>query len=99
MDVVDRPTTGENNRQALVGSQAVKTPGRPVTLKITFSVSTEHAPALKSAIDEISNVVGGRLEGAHSFAKEQALTDAAVALGSLRHAIAEKVPKGDAFYA
>lgn len=73
--------------------------GRSITLKIAFSVSSEHAPALKSAIDEISNIVGTRLEAAHSFAKEQALTDAAVALGALRRAVAEKVQKGDPFYA
>lgn len=86
------------NRHA-ARSRAVKVRGKPVTLEVAFKVSSEHAPALKSAIEEISNIVGSRLEGSHAFAKEQALTDAAVALGALRRAITEKVPRGDIFYA
>lgn len=70
--------------------------GRYITF--SFQVHSDHAPALRSAIDEISNDIGGRLTGSHSFAKEEALTDAAVALGALRSEVFAKVPAGDPFY-
>jgi hypothetical protein len=72
---------------------------KPRTLRITFEISSEHGPALRSAIEEISNEIGGRLEGAYRFAREDALTYAATALGSLRAAINEKVPEGSKDYA
>lgn len=62
-------------------------------------VADIHAPALRSAIEEISNEVGGRLMGQHAFAKEQALTDAMIGLGVLRAAINKVVPAGDPHYA
>jgi hypothetical protein len=68
------------------------------TVTISFTVFLEHAPALRSAVDEISNDIGGRLTGSHSFAKEAALTDAAIALAALRKAVFAKVPAGDPFY-
>jgi hypothetical protein len=71
---------------------------RTRTLVISFQVSSEHAPALRSAIEEISNIVGARLEGNHAFAKEGALTDAAVALGSLRAAVCNNIPTADPHY-
>jgi hypothetical protein len=77
----------------------VANPKAARTLKIEFEVSSEHAPALRSAIEEISNIVGARLEGAHAYAKEDALTDAAVGLGSLRAAISKQVSRGNPFYA
>lgn len=67
-------------------------------VRISFEVADEHAPALRSAIDEFSNTLGTRLEGAHSFAKEQALTDAVICIGTLRAAVNRAVPKGDANY-
>lgn len=66
--------------------------------RITFEVADIHAPALRSAIEEISNEVGGRLTGQHAFAKEQALTDAAIGLGTLRKAINKVVGAGDPNY-
>ncbi len=63
-------------------------------VKICFEVADEHAPALRSAIEEIRNEVGGRLEGAHRYAKQDALTYAATALGSLHAAIAKATPCG-----
>lgn len=70
---------------------------RPM-VRITFDVLDEHAPALRSAIEEISNEVGGRLEGLHRYSKEHALTKAAVALGTLRAAICKVVAAGDPTY-
>jgi hypothetical protein len=66
---------------------------------ITFSVPDEAAPALRSAVEEISNEVGGRLEGSHRYDKEEALTRAAVALGKLRAAVNRAIPEGDQNYA
>ena len=67
-------------------------------VEIRFRVHDEHAPALRSAVEELTNEVTGRLEGIHSYAQEQSLTDAAVALSALRAAVFEKVPLGDPFY-
>lgn len=65
----------------------------------TFSVEQDHAPALRSAIDEISNEIGGRLTSSFIHAKEGALTDAAIALGALRAAVFAQVKEGDPNYA
>jgi hypothetical protein len=67
-------------------------------VRVTFEVYAEFAPALRSAIEEISNDIGARLTGSHRFAKEQALTDAAVALAALRVAVFAAVPEGDPNY-
>ena len=69
----------------------------PITF--TFTVPYEHCAALRSAIDEISNEVGGRLEGPHAYDTEQALTHAACALGALRAEVFRKVPAGSKHYA
>lgn len=53
----------------------------PMTL--TFTIRRGDGPALRSAIDEIRQKVGQRLEGAHLFAKEHSLTNAAIALACL----------------
>jgi hypothetical protein len=53
---------------------------------ITFLVQRKRLPALRSAVDEISTIVGGRLEGNLPYPRAQALTDAAIALGALRKA-------------
>ena len=67
-------------------------------LVFTFRVPVEIAPALRSAVEEISYIVGQRLEGSYSFAREQALTDAAEALGALRAAVNKQVPREDHHY-
>jgi hypothetical protein len=66
-------------------------PAQKEAITITFTIAHEFGPALKSAVDEISDIVGSRLEGPHSFAKEGALTNAAAAVGALRAAVNEKV--------
>lgn len=67
-------------------------------VRISFEVPDQVAPALRSAVEEISNAVGGRLEQAFSFATEQAFTDAVIGLGALRAAVCEKIPAGNAAY-
>lgn len=67
-------------------------------VEIVFRVHDEHAPALRSAVEELAGEVAGRLEGMHGFAAEQALTDAAVAVQSLRRAVFAKVPAGNPHY-
>lgn len=74
-----------------------------VTKKLTRAESTveiadEHAPAFRSAIEEQRNEVGGRLEGAHAFAKEDALTRASVALNTFAAGLNNIVPEGDSDY-
>lgn len=67
--------------------------------RITFEIADEHAPALRSAIDDARQQVGKQLEGMHRFAKETALTNASIALASLAAAVNQQVPKGDPNYA
>jgi hypothetical protein len=65
----------------------------------TVTIPDEFAPALRSALEEIRNELGGRLEGAFTFAREQAITNASTALGTLSSAINAAVPAGDDHYA
>jgi hypothetical protein len=81
-----------------VSTPAPKRPPSPGKVRITFEVYEEFAPALRSAIEEISNDIGARLTGSHRFAKEQALTDAAIGLAGLRAAVNAKIPAGDENY-
>ena len=68
-------------------------------LSFTFTIRKSHGPALRSAVEEISDELGSRLEGPHSFPKESSLTNAVIAIGHLRRAVNAKVDKGDPFYA
>lgn len=67
-------------------------------LTFTFVVDAAHGPALKSIVDEMSTRVGTRLEMPHRYAKEAALTYAAIALGRLRAAVSTIVLDGDPDY-
>lgn len=58
-------------------------------IEVRFTVHEETLPALYSAVEEISNSVGTRLEEPHAFKQEDALTRASRALGQLRAGIAE----------
>lgn len=69
-----------------------------VFVVVSFRVPVEIAPALRSAVEEISYIVGQRLEGSYSFAREQALTDAAEGLGILRAAVNKLISKEDSHY-
>ena len=74
-------------------------PAAKEALTFTFTVPFEHCGALRSAVDEISTIVGGRLEGIHAYDKEAALTHAAAALGALRACVNAKVGVGAKHYA
>ena len=58
-------------------------------IEVRFTVHEDTLPALYSAAEEISNIVGTRLEEQHAFKHEDALTRASRALGQLRAGIAE----------
>ena len=73
-----------------------KQPARDV--EVTFSVPEFAAPAVRSAIEDISNQIGARLEGTHSNSNTQALTDAAIGLGRLRAALTKAIPKASPYY-
>lgn len=66
--------------------------------KQTAVILPENAPALRAAIAEIRNELGGRLSGSHRFPKEAALTRAVSALGSLAAAINAVIPEEDPDY-
>lgn len=67
---------------------------------ITFTVTVpdEHAPALRSVVDDMSAMIGMRLEKRSKPKKEAALTRAASALGALRAATNAAIPEGDSDY-
>ena len=64
----------------------------------TFTVPGAFASALKSAVDELSERIGQRLEGPSAYDTEQALTHAAAAVGQLRAAINAQVKAGSRHY-
>jgi hypothetical protein len=67
-------------------------------ITVTFDIAEAHAPALRSAIEEISDAVATRVEGKFTNATEHALTCALVGLGQLRAALYPQVPAGDPNY-
>jgi hypothetical protein len=67
-------------------------------LVFTFTIPNEFGPALKSAVDEISETIGARLEGPHAYEKEGALTHAAAAIAALRASVNQQVKRGSAAY-
>lgn len=67
-------------------------------VRIIADIPLEVAPALRSALEEERNAVGGRLEGHFSYAREQALTDAVRGLGVLAKAVNACIPAGDPYF-
>lgn len=65
----------------------------------TVSIPDEFAPAFKSAVEEMSNTLGTRLESQHKYDKQDALTFASASFGILRAAVSAQVPEGDKRYA
>ena len=57
-------------------------------IEVRFIVHDDTLPALYSAIEEISNSVGARMQEPHAYKTEDALTRASRALGPLRAGIA-----------
>jgi len=62
---------------------------------ISFTIWAEHGPALTSAIEALTNEVGRRLETMNGAVTDQALTNAAAALGPLRAALYAANHAGD----
>lgn len=67
-------------------------------VRITFTVRGDVAPALRSAIQEISDTIAYRLSKACDFRYEDALTCAMSGIATLRAAICAVVPTGDERY-
>ena len=68
------------------------------TVEICFRIPKEIGPAFRSAVMEKSNTIGGRLEGRFSLPREQALTEAAEAMGVLRAATTRVIPEENKYY-
>jgi hypothetical protein len=61
-------------------------------------IPSEFGPALRSALEDLNNILGERLVGVHKFEREDALTFAVTALGPLRAAVNQVVPEGHPDY-
>jgi hypothetical protein len=61
-------------------------------------IPSEFGPALRSALEDLSNILGERLVGVHKFEREDSITFAVTALGPLRAAVNQVVPQGDPNY-
>lgn len=96
-----RSTSPKTGRITYVPTTPPKTPGEVSgsLIHIDFAVHAEHASALRSVIDEISQELGERVVGPHSYAREASLTNALVVLGTLRAAVNAKIARGDENYA
>lgn len=68
-------------------------------IRISFDVHEFHAPALRSAVEALKNEIGQQLTGPSSYAREQALTDAAIGVGAFLAALVAKGVEEDPHYA
>ena len=73
-------------------------PNNPATAPVAVDLPDLHAPAFRSAINEIRDELGGRLAGAHRYDKEDALTRAASAIGRFAGAVNLIIPEGEKDY-
>lgn len=64
----------------------------------TADIASEHGPSMRSAINEMRNELGGRVEGAFAFKKEHALTRAVTAVGRMAAALNLVIAEGDPDY-
>lgn len=65
---------------------------------VDAEIPSEFGPALRSALEDLSNIISERLLGVHKFEREDALTFALTALGPLRAAVNQIVPEGHPDY-
>lgn len=86
---------GTSGVLAFTGKAASPCGDRGIVKEFVIRVFDEHAPAFRAAIEEFTEEVAGRLEGMHSFAQEQALTDALVPLHALRAQVLQAIPAAD----
>lgn len=68
-------------------------------MKIAFEIKDELAPAFRSAVDEFSSFVGARLTKPHRAPTERAITQAVAAIGALRAAVTQAMPRTSRDYA
>ena len=61
----------------------------------TFDVQKDHAPALRSVVEEMHALCVARLNGKITATQEAAVTSALVGLGALRAAVLPHVPDVD----
>jgi hypothetical protein len=61
-------------------------------------IPSAFGPAGRSAINELRNLLGERLAGAHQFTKEDALTRAVAFIGAFAGALNGVIPQGDRDY-
>lgn len=88
------PTPGGLNDARARTQRQVGTSQKMV--KVVFEVPDEHAPTLRSVVEEMTNQVGKAIEeNIYLHEKELSLTRAASVLGKLRAAIYPKVPTED----
>lgn len=73
-------------------------PTEPLT--VSFVVAAEHAPVLRSMLEELSDTLALRLAAGTqaSFKVEAALTRASLVAGVMRAAVFPRVPRGDPDY-
>lgn len=64
-------------------------------LTLQFDVHPDHAPALRSAIDDFTSIIGTRMESKYDYETEDALVRASIAIARLRAAVFAAVPEGD----
>lgn len=65
---------------------------------VSVLIADDHAPALRSALDELRNTIGGKLTDSHLFAREDALTRASIAVATLAAGVNQVVLKEDPDY-
>lgn len=65
----------------------------------TAEIPSDFAPALRSALTEMRNELGGRASGAHRYEREDALARALNATATLAAALNTVVPEDDPHYA
>lgn len=87
------PSIGSTLTDARTQRQA---DGQQKLIKVTFEVPNEHAPTLRSVVEEMTNQVGRAIEdNIYVHEKELSITRAASVLGIMRAAIYPKVPNED----
>lgn len=95
------PSTTASTAPAVAGTSTVDlTAGKHRTsaLTFTFTVERAHAPALRSALEELQGRLADRAAGSNTRLQDAALTAALVAMGTLRAAVYPSVPAGDERY-
>lgn len=73
-------------------------PPIPESITLTITLPARVGPALRSVVEEMSMRLGERIRTPALYATEQAMTDAAIALGALRASVNMAVSREHPFY-